>query len=181
MRKSGLLAAAISLMSTIANADDIRWKPETLRKGDYTSINQSQNGLIHHVFRGKSGRFYVLDSYRGKTPSGKPVFTTYLDKDGNQVRWVRKDGFEVRFKPHDCTRTLGRCQYTQTSSDGKREVRLRITEVHSKGFKFNEYDQDGKRLFGGQIELDTKGNAGNGRLNGNQGNQRFRLVAKSYK
>ena len=180
MRKIGILAAAISLMSTAVIADDIRWKPETLKRGDYTSINQSQIGLIHHVFRGKSGRYYVLDSYRGKTPSGKPVFTTYLDRDGNQVRWVRQDGFELQFKPNDCTRTLGRCQYTQTGSDGKREIRLRITEVSSKGFKFNEFDQTGKRLFGGQFELDARGNAGNGRLSGNQGNQRFRLVAKSY-
>jgi hypothetical protein len=67
MRKIRFLAAAISLVSTAAIADNIRWKPETLKRGDYTSINQSQVGLIHHVFRGKSGRYYVVDSYRGKT------------------------------------------------------------------------------------------------------------------
>lgn len=32
MLKLGFLAVAISLMSTVANADDIRWKPETLKK-----------------------------------------------------------------------------------------------------------------------------------------------------
>lgn len=181
MPKLGLLVIVVSLMSTAVNASDIRWKPEALKQGDYTSIDQGHNGLIHHMFRGKSGKYYLLESYRGEGPSGRPVFTTYLDGDGNQVRWVRQDGFELRFKPHDCTRTLGRCQYTQTDSNGKREVRLRITEVHSKGFKFNEYDQNGKRLFGGQVELDEKGNAGNGRLSGYQGNQRFRLLAKSYK
>lgn len=108
------------------------------------------------------------------------MFTTYLDKDGNQVRWVRLDGFELKFRPHDCTRTLGRCQYTQTSSDGKKEVRLRITEAASKGLKFAEYGSDGKRIFGGRIALDERGNAVNGSIDGNQGKQRFRLVDRVY-
>ncbi|QUJ77189.1 hypothetical protein KDD17_03975 [Sulfitobacter albidus] len=174
------LGFVISLISTSVSAESIRWKPETLKPGDYTSINQSQGGLIHHVFRGKVGRFYVLDSYRGSSPSGKPVFSTYMDKDGNQVRWVRQDGFELKFRPHDCKRTLGRCQYTQTGSDGKKEVRLRITEATRNGFKFSEYGSDGKRLFGGNITLDARGNAGNGRLDGYQGKQRFRLVKQAY-
>lgn len=173
-------AFIISLISTSVFADSVRWKPETLKAGDYTSINQSQGGLIHHVFRGKVGRFYVLESYRGSSPSGKPVFTTYLDKDGNQVRWVRQDGFELKFRPHDCTRTLGRCQYTQIGSDGKKEVRLRITEAARNGFKFSEYGSDGKRLFGGKMTLDARGNAGDGTLNGYQGKQRFRLVKQAY-
>lgn len=180
MKVAAILGFLVLHAAHAANANDIRWKPETLTPGDYTSIDQSQGGTIHHVFKGKEGRFFVMDSYRGASPSGSPVFTTYLDKDGNQVRWVRQDGFEIRFRPHDCTRTLGRCQYTQTGSDGKKEVRLRITEVTRKGLKFTEYGSDGKRLFGGQVTLDERGNAGNGTLDGYQGKQRFRLVKRVY-
>lgn len=174
----GLLGAV--LLAAPLYADSIRWKPETMKPGDYVSIHQSQGGLIHHVFRGNSGRYFVEDSYRGASPSGQPEFTTFLDKDGNYVRWVRKDGFQLTFRPHDCTRTPGWCQYTQTGSDGKREVRLRITTATRTGFKFDEYNADGKRLFGGRIELDARGNAGNGHLTGYQGKQRFRLVKRSY-
>lgn len=180
MRAVVFLGLALSVIASSAVAEDIRWKPETLRPGDYTSIKQSQGGLIHHVFRGKSGRFYILDSYRGAAPSGKPVFSTYLDKDGNQVRWVRKDGFELKFIPHDCTRTLGRCQYTQVGSDKKKETRLRITTATGTGFKFDEYNASGQRLFGGKMELDARGNAGSGLITGNQGKQRFRLVGQAY-
>lgn len=180
MKVATVFGLLVALASNAAFAEGIRWKPETLTPGDYTSIEQSQGGLIHHVFRGKAGRSYVIESFRGSSPSGSPVFTTYLDKDGNQVRWVRQDGFELKFRPHDCTRTLGRCQYTQTGSDGKKEIRLRITEATRKGLKFTEYGADGKPLFGGQIDLDERGNAGNGSLNGYQGKQRLRLVRKAY-
>jgi hypothetical protein len=180
MRALSIIGLLAIFTSTPTFADSIRWKPETLTPGDYTSIDQSQGGLIHHVFRGKTGRLYILESYRGAKPSGKPVFTTYLDKDGNYVRWVRQDGFELKFQPHDCTRTLGRCQYIQTGSDGKKEVRLRITEAIPSGLKFVEYGADGKRLFGGNVTLDDHGNAGNGRISGTQGKQRFRLVRHVY-
>ncbi|CAN0590765.1 unnamed protein product, partial [Ectocarpus sp. 12 AP-2014] len=101
-------------------------------------------------------------------------------KDGNQVRWVRKDGFELKFIPHDCTRTLGRCQYTQVGSDKKKETRLRITTASGTGFKFDEHNASGQRLFGGKMELDARGNAGSGLITGNQGKQRFRLVGQAY-
>lgn len=180
MKTSIVLGFIISLVSTAAFAEGIRWKPETLKPGDYTSINQDQGGLIHHVFRGKVGRFFVLDSFRGSSPTGPPVFSTYLDQDGNQVRWVRQDGFEVSYRPHDCTRTLGRCQYTQADSNGKEEIRLRITEATGNGFRFSEYGSDGVRMFGGEMTLDARGNAGNGRIDGNQGRQGFRLVNQVY-
>ncbi|MGH1415123.1 MAG: hypothetical protein ACRBB0_16665 [Pelagimonas sp.] len=181
MKTAIVLGVLISLMSTSASAESIRWKPETLKPGDDTSLNQSQGGLIHHVFRGKVGRLYALESYRGSSPSGKPVFTTYLDKDGNQVRWVRQDGFELQFHPHDCTPTLGPCQCTQVGSDGKKEVRLRITEAVRGGFQFAEYGSDGRQLFGGNLTLDARDNAVNGRLDGNQGKQRFQMVKQVYK
>lgn len=180
MQAAIFFGIVFSTMATSSAAEGIRWKPESLKPGDYTSINQSQGGLIHHVFRGKSGRYYVLDSYRGASPSGQPVFSTYLDKDGNQVRWIRQDGFELKYSPHDCTRTLGRCSYTQTGSDGKKEVRLRVTKATKNGLKFDEFTSDGKRLFGGKIDLDARGTAGNGVITGYQGKQKFRLVKHSY-
>ena len=48
------------------------------------------------------------------------------------------------------------------------------------GFKFAEFSSSGQRLFGGEITLDGRGNAGNGRIDGYQGKQRFRLVKQTY-
>ena len=177
-----LLTVLVVLLitGTSANADNIRWKPETLKPGDYVSIDQSQGGIIHHVYRGKRGQQYLTESYRGSGPGDRFAFSTYHDQNGNYIRWVRSDGFEWRYEPHDCTRTLGRCQYKQTSSDGRTEFRLRITTATRDGFKFDEYGEDGKRLYGGSIELDERGVSGNGRLTGYQGTQRFRLIRRVY-
>ncbi|GGX50276.1 hypothetical protein GCM10007385_18380 [Tateyamaria omphalii] len=174
------LTIMLFCIGTSAYAQDIRWKLETFKSGDYVSIDQSQNGLIHHVFRGKVGPSFVLESFSGPAPQGTPVFTTYLDRDGNHVRWVRKDGFEVAYTPHDCSRTQGRCQYTSIDTEGKREVRLRITKPTRKGFAFDEYDADGKRLSGGRFALDGRGTAGNGTITGNRGTNRYRLIRQVY-
>lgn len=180
MKAATITGLLLTLVISPAFAEGIRWKPETLKPGDYTTIDQSQGGLIHHVYRGRVGRSFAIESYRGSSPSGTPVFTTFLDKDGNQVRWVRQDGFELKYRPHDCTRTLGRCQYTQTGSDGKKVTRLRITEATRTGIKYTEYDSEGRRLFTGQVALDERGNAGSGSIDGNQGKQRFRLIKSVY-
>ncbi len=176
---SVLFACAIT-STPVAYAKDIRWKPELATIGDYVTIDQSQGGRIHHVFKGKSGRAFIIESFRGRSPQGVSVFTTYLDKNGNYLRWVRADGFEIRFKPHDCTRTIGRCKYTEIHSDGKRNNRTRVTKVTRTGFSFQEYDHEGKFLFGGRITLDERGNAGNGTIQGYQGKQRFRLIKRIY-
>ncbi|MEM7723664.1 MAG: hypothetical protein AAF376_15025 [Pseudomonadota bacterium] len=180
MRFAMVIGLILSALAGSVHAQDIRWMPETMTPGDYVTIDQSDGGLIHHVYAGQVGGSYVLQSFRGSAPGGEPVFTTYLDRDGNYLRWVWNDGFEVVYTPHDCTRTLGRCQYAQVGSDGVREVRLRITQATRRGFEFQEYDVDGQRLFGGWIELDARGMAGDGRLDGLRGKQRFRLVRQRY-
>lgn len=60
MKVATTLGLVLSLVSTSVLAEGIRRKPETLTPGDYTSINQSQEGLIHHVYRGKVGRHYIF-------------------------------------------------------------------------------------------------------------------------
>lgn len=150
--------------------------------GDVITIDQGKNGLISHVFAGKFGRLFALDSYRGRVADSKPIFRRLLDRNGNYVKWVRADGYEVRYEPHDCKRTLGKCIYTKIQPDGVREVRQRITKPTKRGFSFNEYDQNGNRLFGGKFELDQRGVAGDGKITGVQGFlRRYRLIDRSYK
>jgi len=173
--KHFLAIALASLMGTSANAQDIRWQSEKMTPGAYVSINQSQGEMIHHVYTGRRGKAFVLTSYRGAKPGGTPAFETHLDKDGNYVRWVRPDGFEIRYRPHDCTRTLGQCSYKEIHSDGTRKQRTRVTEATKKGLAFKEYDENGTFLFGGKMNLEEGGWAGNGVIDSAQGKQRFTL------
>ncbi|WP_209079553.1 hypothetical protein [Shimia sp. R9_3] len=180
MFKSKLLLVAFSLMATSASAQDIRWKSEKATPGDYVSVEQSKGGLIHHVYAGRKGKDFVLKSYRGAQPAGEPVFVTYLDKDGNYRKWVRADGFEIKYRPHDCTRTLGQCTYKEVHSDGRRKKRTRVTEATKNGLAFKEYDESGAFLFGGRIALDAWGWRGDGTVDGNRGKQKFRLAGRSF-
>lgn len=174
------MTSILCACASIATGQDIRWKSERATPGDYVTIDQSQGGLIHHVFRGKTGNSYITDSNRGPEPKGTPVFTTYTDKDGNYLRWIRSDGYEIQYQPHDCTRTLGQCTYTEVYSDGTRKERTRITQATNNGFRYQEFDQDGQFMFGGKIKLDAWGWAGNGTIDGYKGKQRFRLIKRSY-
>ncbi|GAA6177433.1 hypothetical protein GCM10007927_01980 [Sulfitobacter pacificus] len=177
MLGSILLAA---VCAAPVSAQDIRWQPQTMTPGDYLSIDQSMGGPIHHVFAGRSGKAYVLKSYRGPSPDGTPVFTTFLDRHGNYLRWVRADGMMIDYRPHDCKRTAGECQYRRVFSDGRHEIRTRVTTPTANGFTFKEYDASGNFIFGGSIELDERGNAGDGHMNGNQGEQVYRVMKRFY-
>ena len=161
-------------------AQDIRWQPETFTPGDFVTIDQTPGGLIHHVFAGRSGNGYLVQSFRGARPGENLVFSTYLDANGNYLRWVRPDGVEIRYVPHDCTRELGRCQYTEIHSDGTQQVRLRITEATRNGLRFDEYNQAGEHIFSGQFDLDARGNGGSGRVRGDRGVTQHRLVQSVY-
>lgn len=178
--KAKFFLMAFVLTATSVSAQDIRWKSEKTTPGDYVSVEQSQGGLIHHVYAGRKGKDFVLNSYRGAKPAGEPVFVTYLDRDGNYRKWVRADGFTVKYRPHDCTRTLGKCTYKEIHSDGTRKTRTRVTEATKNGMAFKEFDETGAFLFGGNIALDAWGWGGNGSINGDRGKQTFRLVKRSY-
>ncbi|PRY80337.1 hypothetical protein CLV80_101189 [Yoonia maritima] len=174
------ILAPLILTSTIAACavpvGDIRWKPELLSPGDYVSVDQSRSGLIHHMYKGRQGNDYLIESYRGPSPTGTPAFTTRLDGNGNYLSWQRSDGYEVRYQPHDCTRTLGKCRYTEIRPNDERIRWTRITTATDTGFKYVETDRNGERRVSGEIAIDERGIAGSGQVSGHFGAQTFTLV-----
>ncbi|WP_162617560.1 hypothetical protein [Yoonia maritima] len=158
---------------------DIRWKPELLSPGDYVSVHQSRSGLIHHMYNGRQGKDYLVESYRGQSPTGTPAFTTRLDGNGNYLSWQRSDGYEVRYQPHDCTRTLGKCRYTEIRPNEERIRWTRITTATNIGFKYVETDTNGERRVTGEIAIDERGFAGSGQVSGHFGAQTFTLIGQS--
>ena len=174
-----LILATLATACTVPEGD-IRWKPELLNTGDYVTIDQSRSGRIHHVYSGQEGSNFIITSYRGASPTGTPAFTTLLDRNGNYIRWARSDGYEVRYRPHDCTRTLGKCRYTEIRPNDDHIKWTRTTIVTPTGFKFTEIDQSGARQVSGEITLDEYGIAGSGFVDGHFGAQTFTLVSQHY-
>ena len=183
---SGACAAILISLSGAAGAlaESITWNVGSSAPGDYITIDQVENGerrRVHHVYRGESRGRHLIDTYWGDRPEGEPLTTTYLDDKGNYLRWVRRDGFELRFRPHDCTRTVGRCGYTEIFPDGRRERRERVTTPESGGFSFVEYDADGNERFRGRFEIDERGAAGTGFVAGVYGRRTdHKLVQRVY-
>ena len=180
--KLPLLVTCLAALSACAAqpTGDIRWKPELLNAGDYVSVSQSRDGLIHHMFVGSDRGNYVVQSYRGASPEGEPAFTTVLDRDGNYLLWEDQDGYQVRYEPHDCTRTLGTCRYTEIRPNNLRVRWTRVTTATEVGFKYVETDRNGGRKVTGEIALDARGVAGDGTVNGYFGGQNFTVVNRSY-
>ena len=172
----------LSILTTACTVPDgdIRWKPELLNTGDYVTVDQSRSGRIHHVYSGRQGNNYVINSYRGATPTGTPAFTTLLDRNGNYLIWERADGYQVRYEPHDCTRTLGKCRYTEIRPNDERVRWTRITTATETGFKYVETDRNGERKVSGEISIDERGFAGSGQVSGHFGAQTFTLVEQHY-
>lgn len=162
------------------SAQDIRWKPETLKKGDFVVIDQGAGKQVAHVFRGKKGRGYLLETYDTSRPKSEAPFRTVLDRNGNYLDWTRPDGYKLKFRPHDCTRTLGQCHYTQVFPDGRKEGRTRITKATNAGLEFKEYDAKGKFFLSGTFALDARGNAGTGWVKGLDRKVVHKLVRSVY-
>lgn len=179
-----MLLAVFSTLALPANAQDISWKLPSMKPGDYVSVRQVEKGnrrTQHHLLRGKSGRTFIIDTYEGKKPQGKPISTTTVDKDGNYLSWQNQHGYSIKYKPHDCTRTLGRCTYTQVDSNNEKLKRLRVTTLVEGGFTYVEYDEDGNWVVKGKTELDHLGSGGDGFVQNVEGRKaKFRLLGSSY-
>lgn len=168
------------LLAGPACAQDIRWKPELAKPGDYVVIDQGGNGKYAHVFRGKVGKYYVIESYKGGKISGKSAFKTSLDRDGNYVKFVYADGATYRYQPHDCRRVVGTCSFTEISPDGTRRKQTHVAKATAEGFEFQIYDETGKLTDKGKMALDDRGNAGNGVIYGEGSKYTYKLVSSHF-
>lgn len=162
MKIASASVAALLFSLTTVQAQAIRWKPEMLMPGDFVVLEQSQGPLLHHVFRGRSGNTFILETFHGPNANGQPNTITYLDRNGNRLRVVGSDGSSVTYDPHDCARTLGQCRFTKTDADGMTKEHLRRTQQRKHGFSFTLYDAGTALLQEGAFNLSSRGFAVNG-------------------
>ena len=154
------LALILSFLSNPAIAQDISVKMSELGIGGYIVLNAGGKTYTH-VIRGKRNGLYVWDAIPGKDPNRKKgASRTLKDAKGQTVKWTLPDGKIVRFKPHNCQRTVGECRFEEIGPDYKTRM-LRINTPVKGGLEFKQYalKRDGSRQFirSGSVKLDRMG------------------------
>lgn len=69
-------------------------------------------------FLGRQGDVWVA-VLRGET--GEPIRTEHYNAQGYLVAIIRADGGKVSYSPHRCGDQLGKCSYTRTTPDGRKQ------------------------------------------------------------
>ena len=91
------------------------------------------------IFRGRTGAGFVVEMYKGKTQDSGLLATDIRDGAGNVLKRTAASGLINTFRPHNCQRVVGRCEYTHDSStlDTPPAKMIRETRPKSRGFEFS--------------------------------------------
>ena len=119
-----ILVALIS--STMANAFDLSAKPI----GSITRW-RTDNGNTSVEMLARDGKLFKLAFTRDNS-KGQPDFAIlWTRKDGQEVEITSSSGEWTRFKPHNCTLTIGKCRYTEKRSNGQKRKMIRISSMRN--------------------------------------------------
>lgn len=69
-------------------------------------------------FLGRQGDVWVAEL---RSEAGEPVRTEHCNAQGYLVATVHGDGSRVTYAPYRCGDQLGRCSYTRTGPDGRKQ------------------------------------------------------------
>lgn len=102
-----------------AVAQDISANMAALKKGQTLVYRSSERGLYTQLFVGKKNGLYVFHVLHGDSASGTPFGKFLADEKGQTVERHDEQGNTERFEPHDCRRTVGKCDFLYTNKSGK--------------------------------------------------------------
>ncbi len=128
-----LVTVSILLSATIANAYDLSGKPV----GDVTRW-RAENGNTQLVFLGKEGRYYKLAFTRDNS-RGQPGTAVIWSRKDSQTTKIVYDNRWVKYTPHDCQLTLGRCRYTERRSDGRSRKVIQLASMSNGTISYELY------------------------------------------
>lgn len=121
----GTGAAAAFDISEMAVGQTVRWRVE--------------NGNTSVTFLGLGGRRGYKLAFHRDASKGQPFDMTWWSaRDGQLLRAVAP-GIDDRYSPNDCSLTLGRCVYTITRLDGRREQRIHLASQKDGTWSYREY------------------------------------------
>ncbi|MCT4557709.1 MAG: hypothetical protein N4A61_06575 [Pelagimonas sp.] len=149
MRRT-MITLALIAMGNLASAD-VAWNVGALKLGSVI-IMKDRTGASTHIKR-ENNQF---DVFAGAVSQVNFVGGYGVNSNGDLVSTTAVDGAITRYVPHNCGRTLGRCEYQVHHPGGLIETRTRVTEQTRKGLRYKEYGVDGL-MTEGLATLDETG------------------------
>lgn len=187
MRRLALVSVMFTaaLLGQPAQAQDITQHLDQIGAGSYLVFNSGGRNFTQ-VFRGQSGKAYVIDLVEGPDPNGQRLSREYRDALGQLIRVDFSNGMSMRFAPHNCQRTLGACEFVQTGSNGATRQGRLVTAVGD-GYSyelsvFPSPGQDPVLVESGHLGLDDRGTVVSGQIAVQVGSvQQITLVQAVYR
>ena len=143
----------IAIAPTLVSGQDISIKMKEIPSGSWFVMKEGKKTTIS-VFRGQQGKLFVYDHITGTDPNAKRNFRDLRDAQGNQIERRFINGRIVKFKPHNCQRIVGVCDFVESGTDNNGnayQTQMRRTNTPTrKGFKF---EQVAIRSDGGQVHI----------------------------
>ncbi len=94
------------------------------------SVGAAKN-VFTHIVRGRDKTGYRVDYFEGETSEGPRMGTNWFDANGNFLQQKKFNGTILRFTPHRCNRTIGRCEYV-IKQVGRADLRV-VSDVAVSG------------------------------------------------
>lgn len=155
----------IAMAPTLVIGQDISIKMKEIPSGSWIVMKEGDKTTIT-VFRGQQGQLFVYDHITGTDPNAKRNFRDLRDAQGNQIERRFINGRIVKFRPHNCQRTVGECAFVESGADNSgtayQTQMRRINTPTRNGFKFEQFaiGSDGNQVHirSGTVNgLDAKG------------------------
>ncbi|WP_284164071.1 hypothetical protein [Frigidibacter sp. SD6-1] len=89
---------------------------------------RAENGNTAVTYLGPEGGLYRFAFTRDGSKGDPAEVAFWSNRQGEAVK-ARVGALTLRYKPSDCTLTVGRCTYTETRSDGARRKMVHLASV----------------------------------------------------
>lgn len=88
-----------------------------------------QGQISEDRYLGRDGKAFITERINSAHPTLAARMRLYRDKHGNFLSLEYTTGVSATYVPHNCVRTLGRCDYLVKNSHGPDAQRARITTL----------------------------------------------------
>jgi hypothetical protein len=157
MLRSLAFIILLFLPAQLATAGSLGVNWSALKPGQYQVFRTSEGAQLISRYGGLQNGLYLFEVFYGRTQTGEPVERVFLDHEGQFVRSVFESGEAKQFEPHDCSRTLGACEFLLRLENGDAHQFSQITKRTSNGFSFVRRDDAGRIVMRGNVELNQFG------------------------
>lgn len=131
------------LVPVHASAQDIGVKLSEMPIGSWW-VTKSGSATTMQILKKRQGNKFTVDFVDPKNPNGPRSARDVRDANGNVLKRVEKSGLTTVYRPHNCQRVIGRCEFTTKQSgsgatrQGQTAQMVRTTKTKGNGFTFEQ-------------------------------------------